>query len=529
MTLHGKNFIGNSLSAEGEQTLTASNPATGAALDGAFVVATATEIDRAVNLASQAFPAFRALSAEVRATFLEAIAEEILAIGDSLLERANAETGLPLARLTGERGRTVGQLKLFANIVREGSWVQAKIDPALPDRKPLPRPDLRRMLIPIGPVAVFGASNFPFAFSVAGGDTASALAAGCPVIVKAHPAHPGVSEMTAAAILRAAERVGAPEGVFSLVHGVKEVGIALVEHPRLEAVAFTGSHGAGMALFNAAAARPRPIPVFAEMGSVNPVFLLPGALAERGEALATGLAQSITLGVGQFCTNPGLVAGVSTLALDTFTSALGATVSAAPPGVMLHQGISSVYAAGVKRLAGTGGVVLAAEATGETAPAGAHPALLTTSAANFIANHAIGEENFGPSSVLVSCDSRDELLALAEALDGQLTASIHGTERDFVEYRKLIHILETKVGRLIFNGYPTGVEVSYAMQHGGPYPSTTDSRTTSVGGSAIERFVRPLCYQDTPDLLLPDELRNENVRSIWRLIDGKTTQEAVNG
>ncbi len=528
MTLHGKNFVGSQLSAHGSEIITAVNPANGQKLDGTFTVATPIEISKATALASAAFAPYRKLSAEQRASFLDAIAEEIIALGDALLERAGLETGLPLARLTGERGRTAGQLRMFAAYIREGSWVQARIDPALPDRKPLPRPDLRRMLIPIGPVAVFGASNFPFAFSVAGGDTASALAAGCPVVVKAHPAHPGVSELTALAVLRAAAATGMPDGVFSLLHGVNETGEQLVSEPEIEAVAFTGSFGAGRALSKIAAARPRPIPVYAEMGSINPMFLLPEAVAQRTEALAAGLAGSITLGVGQFCTNPGLLVAMKSEALDTLKHSLGAAIAAIAPGTMLHSGISTNYQRSLDTLARSSGVSVVAQATtAENSPAGGSAALLVTTAEAFLANINLAREVFGPSSLLIECSSKGELEAVAAGLEGQLTSSIHGTDGDLEDFTELVSVVETKVGRLIFNGYPTGVEVSHTMQHGGPFPASSDSRTTSVGTAAIERFARPICYQDTPVALLPAALQNSNPSGIWRLVDGDLTKASV--
>lgn len=526
MELHGLNIIGNSASAQGTETFTAVNPATGVALAPVFHIATSAEVDRAVELAAQAFPRYRALSSEAKAAFLERIAEEIVELGDDLLNLANQETALPLARLTGERGRTVGQLKLFAALLREGSWIEARIDHALPDRQPLPRPDLRRMLIPLGPVAVFGASNFPFAFSVAGGDTASALAAGCPVVVKAHPAHPGTSELVARAIERAALVTGMPEGVFSLVHGMKETGLALVRHPKLEAVGFTGSLGAGRALADAAAARPKPIPVYAEMGSVNPVFVLPGALQERGEKIAEGLAASATLGVGQFCTNPGVVVGLESESLTSFLQTAAERFSAAAPGTMLYLNIQRAFAQGTERLQSTPGV--RAKSNPQT-PANAsltqaNAALFATDAAHFLSQHDLREEVFGPSSLVVACGTPEELESVAHSLEGQLTATVHANADDLKRYRGLITILETKVGRLLFNGFPTGVEVSAAMQHGGPYPATSDSRSTSVGTAAILRFVRPLCYQDCPMELLPPELQEENPLQIMRLVDGNWTR-----
>ena len=524
--MHGLNIIGNSASAQGTETFTAVNPATGLDIETLFHIATEAEVDRAVELAALAFPLYRGLTGEARAAFLDRIAEEIVELGDALLELANRETGLPLPRLTGERGRTVGQLKMFAALLREGSWVEARIDHALPDRQPLPRADLRRMLLPLGPVAVFGASNFPFAFSVAGGDTASALAAGCPVIVKAHPAHPGASELVARAIERAALVTGMPEGVFSMVHGMKETGLALVRHPKLEAVGFTGSLGAGRALFDAATARPRPIPVYAEMGSVNPVFVLPGALQERGEKIAEGLAASVTLGVGQFCTNPGVVVGLQSESLTAFLDTAAQRLSAAAPGTMLYPNIQQAFVQGTERLKSTPGVWIRSrpQAEADASLTQANAMLFSTDAAHFVGQHALREEVFGPASLVVACGTPEELESVANSLEGQLTATVHANADDLKRYRSLISILETKVGRLLFNGFPTGVEVSNAMQHGGPYPATSDSRTTSVGTAAILRFVRPLCYQDCPQELLPTALQDANPLQIWRLVDNELTR-----
>jgi alpha-ketoglutaric semialdehyde dehydrogenase len=494
-----------------------------------FREATAEEIDHAVDAADAVFPTYRATTAEQKAAFLERIAEEILGLGDALIERAHQETALPAARLIGERGRTVGQLRLFASVLREGSWVEARIDTALPDRQPLPRPDLRRMLFPLGPVAVFGASNFPLAFSVAGGDTASALAAGCPVIVKAHPAHPGTSEMAAQAVQAAAEATGMPAGVFSLLHGGRDAGMHLVRHPRLQAVGFTGSLTAGRALFDAAAARPRPIPVYAEMGSINPVFVLPGALAERAEKIATGLAQSVTLGVGQFCTNAGLVAGVRSDAFDAFLRQTADAITRTAPGSMLYDGLCRNYAEGIARLAGTDRVHEEGRSATEADPGKAQAAAMvfSTDAETFLTEETLSDEVFGPSTLIVACQTAEELSAVAQRLDGQLTVTVHGTTEDFARYGDLLSLLETKAGRLIINGFPTGVEVSPAMQHGGPYPATTDSRSTSVGTAAIGRFARPVCYQDFPQSLLPVELRDDNPRGLLRLVDGHWTQDPL--
>lgn len=503
------------------------NPATGAVLDPEFTDATPHEIDQAARDADSAFVAYRKLSGRRKADFLERIGEELLALGDTLIDRCGLETGLPAGRLTGERGRTVSQLRLFAEVLREGSWVEARIDTALPDRTPIPRPDLRRMLIPLGPVVVFGASNFPLAFSVAGGDTASALAAGCPVVVKAHPAHPGTSDLVAAAIRRAAHETGMPDGVFSMVHGASvEVGQSLVRHPLIKAVGFTGSFRGGKALFDAANARSVPIPVFAEMGSVNPVFILPGALAQRGEDIATGLAGSVTLGVGQFCTNPGLVVVRESDAAAEFATGLGQALEAVSAGTMLTEPIAGAYKAGLDRFATTDGVEVAAkgQVDGDGAAVGAS-CLLKTTGGVFLTNPALAEEVFGPSTLVVISRDKDELLKIAHSLGGHLTATIHGTTEDLVENTELIYELEQKVGRLIFNGFPTGVEVSPAMHHGGPYPATTAPESTSVGTSAIRRFARPICYQDFPAESLPDELKDGNPLGIWRMVDGRWTKE----
>jgi len=491
-----------------------------------FEEASVAHVDRAVEAAENAFHSYRRVSADVRAEFLERIAEAIETSRD-LLDAANAETALPPERLAAERGRTAGQLRMFANQIREGSWVNAHIDRARPDRKPLPKPDIRRMLIPIGPVAVFAASNFPLAFSVAGGDTASALAAGCPVVVKAHPAHPATSELAAGAVIEAIKATGMPPGTFSLIHSTRnEIARTLVQRPRIKAVAFTGSLRAGRALFDAAASRPDPIPVYAEMGSVNPVFLLPGALAERGEAIAEGLKNSVTLGVGQFCTNPGLTIGIGDEGFERFARRMQQLITDAPAGRMLYPALFQSYQAGVDRLSAIHGVgTTRSPVTGEASHACA--SIFETSAQTFIRHPELGEEVFGPSTVVVRCGSREEMETIAHRLDGQLTATIHGTPSDLAEYASLISVLEDKAGRLIVNGYPTGVEVCASMQHGGPYPATTDSRTTSVGTAAIHRFVRPVAYQDFPHSLLPLELWDANPRQIWRMVDGQMTKEGL--
>lgn len=519
MKLHGCNIIGKELSAEDSRTFGALNPETGEEIAPGFHAATPVEVDRAVSLADAAFPIYRRIAVEQRASFLDYAAEELLSLGDALIERAQMETALPRARLIGERTRTINQLRMFAAVIREGSWVEARIDHALPDRKPAPRPDLRRMLIPLGPVGVFGASNFPLAYSVPGGDTASALAAGCPVVVKAHPAHPGTSELAASAIAAAAAATGMPDGVFSLIHGWEEAGLRLVKHPLLQAVGFTGSLAGGRSLFDAAAARPRPIPVYAEMGSVNPVFLLPGALAERGAVLAAGLADSVVLGVGQFCTNPGLLIALACEGLRPFVDDLAERLAKAAPGVMLHPGICKAYHAGLEELVSTPGVQV--ESRAENKESRGSAALLSTGGAAFLANPDLARERFGPSTLLVVCSDAGELMQVAAALEGQLTASIHASAEELEQFPDLVSLLATKAGRLVHNGYPTGVEVSPAMQHGGPYPASADARTTSVGSAAIGRFARPVCFQDFPAALLPVELQDGNPREIWRLVDGE--------
>ena len=526
MDLLGKNLIGGDVSAKGTATFSGINPASSEALPPNYFEASDEEVDAALKLADAAFRQMRAIEPEKVAVFLEAIGEEIIALGDELIQRAQAETALPQARLEGERGRTVSQLKMFAELVREGSWVEARIDRAIPNRKPLPKPDLRRMLIPLGPVVVFAASNFPLAFSVAGGDTASAFAAGNPVVVKAHPAHPGTSELVGRAILKAAARAGMPNGVFSLLHGTSHrLGEKLVQHPLAQAVGFTGSLSAGRALYNLAAARPEPIPVYAEMGSTNPVFILAGALKKSGPLLAESLMQSVALGVGQFCTNPGLVLGVADDAWNAFRDQAGKCATVSTPGTMLYAGICQRYAEGTEKAKRIAGV---RELGRSAAPAGASqaPALaLETNGETFLKNHELQEELFGPSTLLIACSSAAELEQIAERLPGQLTATIHGTEEDLQNHSRLVSVLAQKVGRLLFNGFPTGVEVCPAMQHGGPYPATTDARTTSVGTAAISRFARPVCFQNFPDATLPIELRNKNERQIWRMVDGQMMRD----
>jgi NADP-dependent aldehyde dehydrogenase len=530
MSLHGKSIVASAVRSSGATTFNAYNPVLGKALEPPFEEADDTLIQAALDAALQAFAPLRRSAPELRAVFLETIASEIINLGDALLERAHEETGLPMERLSGERGRTVGQLKLFADLLRAGSWCDARIDTALPDRVPLPRPDLRRVLVPIGPVVVFGASNFPLAFSVAGGDTASALAAGCPVIVKGHPAHPGTGELVAGAVASAARLCGLPGGVFSLLQGREHsLGAALTRHPAIRAVGFTGSHRAGRALMDAAASRPDPIPVFAEMSSLNPVFLLPGALEERGAQIAEGLKNSLTMGVGQFCTKPGLTFEIKGDATERFKEALCAAIRASAPGTMLHPGIRDAYVESLEALQKTTGVSLLAQSDKEPeiARTQARPTLLFASAKTFLASPGLQTEIFGPAGFLVEADTAAELRTLAHHLDGQLTATIHAADADGSHAATLLEVLERKAGRVLLNGYPTGVEVSAAMQHGGPYPATSDSRFTSVGTAAILRWVRPVCYQNFPDTALPPELQNTNPLNLMRLINGTLTRESL--
>ena len=527
--ISGKNVLGSQSSAEGGKTFRALNPQKNEQIEPAFHEATEQEIDRALELADRAVPLLWQMPAAKISEFLMAVREEILGLGNELLEKASEESALPLNRLSGERDRTTNQLKMFADVVSEGSWVDARIETALPERKPTPRPDLRRMMQPLGPVAVFGASNFPLAFSVAGGDTASAFAAKNPVIVKAHPAHPGTSELVATAVRRAVTRTGMPEGTFSMVHGFSpDVSLALVRHPKTQAVGFTGSLRAGRALFDAAARRPEPIPVYAEMGSLNPVFILPEAMKTRGEAIAEGLFQSVTAGLGQFCTCPGLVFGLGNEALESFREKLGPLFNDANPGTMLNSNIAKGYRERLETVSKVSGVESQLSAQ-QSSPdrTEAQPGAFFTDAQRYLAAHELHDEIFGPATIVIRCQNREEMMEAASKLEGSLTATIHGTPEELAKNSDLIDVLSRKAGRLIFNGFPTGVEVGNAMHHGGPWPATTDSKFTSVGVTAIYRFVRPVCYQSFPESLLPPELQNGNPRNIWRTVNGQLTKDAI--
>ncbi|SLN36543.1 Alpha-ketoglutaric semialdehyde dehydrogenase [Pseudoruegeria aquimaris] len=466
----------------------------------------AAEVAAACAAAEEAFETYGYGSRESRAAFLEAIADEIEARGAQITDIGTRETGLPAARLEGERGRTTGQLRLFAAHIREGAYLDVRHDPALPERAPLPRPDLKMIQRPIGPVAVFGASNFPLAFSTAGGDTASALAAGCPVVVKGHPAHPGTGEIVAEAIAAAIAACGLHPGVFSLIQGnTNDLGAALVQHPLIRAVGFTGSLGAGRALFDLCAARPEPIPFFGELGSVNPVFLLPGALAARGEDIAKGWAGSLTMGVGQFCTNPGIVVVERGEGATAFLEAARAALAEVGPQVMLTEGIAQAYRAGRSRVAATSGVREVLTTTCDLRHA--TPYLFATTGAEWLANDTLGEEVFGPLGMVVEVSGAEEMLAVARALQGQLTCTLQMEPEDTPRAAQLMPVLERKAGRVLANGFPTGVEVADAMVHGGPYPASTNFGATSVGTLAIRRFLRPVCYQNIPEALLPEDLK----------------------
>lgn len=518
-------MIGFSRSVSEAHFTKAVNPATGETMEPQFYSASSEELSRALELAGEAFPIYSSLSSGQRAGFLRRIAELIEGSVDAIAGRGVQETGLPEARMRGETARTTGQLRLFASLIEEGSWVDARIEIAQADRQPLPKPDLRAMKRPLGPVAVFCASNFPLAFSVAGGDTASALAAGCPVLVKAHHSHPGVAEIVGHCVQQAAQDTGMPEGVFSLLFGGgRSVGIALVEAPVVQAVGFTGSRSGGTALMQAAAARKQPIPVYAEMSAVNPVVLLPEALAERGEAIAEGMLTSLTMGVGQFCTNPGLIF-LPEGAGAVFKEKLASLVSAAPCGVMLNQGIAAAFREATASIAAIDGVQKLASAPEAGAQCGT-PTLFAVSVETFLNKPDLEAEMFGPATLIVEGSLEQIQRAIAQ-LEGQLVGTIHGTESEISHHGALVRTLESRCGRLVFNGFPTGVEVCHAMVHGGPFPATSEGRSSSVGTLAIDRFCRFVAWQGFPNSQLPHELQNENPCNIWRLVDGERCRNAI--
>lgn len=531
LALEGLSLVDNGKTSHRGEVFHAMNPANGQVLEPAFYSASADELDRAATLAAAAAPIFAATPGRQRAALLRAMAEGLGANGESIVTRANLETGLPLPRLNGELARTTGQLKLFATLLEEGSWVDARIDPALPERKPLPRADLRSLLVALGPVAVFGASNFPLAFSVAGGDTASALAAGCPVVVKAHPAHPGTSELVGRVLQRALADAGLPAGVFALLFDAGiAIGSALVQHRAIKAVGFTGSSAGGQALMRLAAARPEPIPCYAEMGSTNPVFILPGALRERAAALAAGLQGSFTLGSGQFCTKPGLVF-VPDRDAEAFLDSLRTGVAALGQHGMLTPGIAQRYSSAIRQsLSDHHAQLFAGQPQSEPSANGAAhvlPAVFSVQLTDYVKRPELKDEIFGPTTLLIHYGEPADLLKGAGNLHGHLTATIQAAPNDLALAAELVRILKTRVGRIVFNGYPTGVEVSPAMVHGGPFPATSDGRSSSVGTRAILRFTRAICFQDVPPSLLPTELQPENPLGILRLVDGAYTRDVA--
>jgi alpha-ketoglutaric semialdehyde dehydrogenase len=523
----GKNYIGNTLSAEGNKTYKTFNPQLNIENEHTFYEATSDEINKAVELAAKAFKSFRHTSGKQKADFLNAIADEILALDDELINVYRSESGLPEGRAKGERGRTVFQLRSFADLVAEGSWVEATIDTAIPDRQPLPKSDIRKMNIPLGPVVVFGASNFPLAYSTAGGDTAAAFAAGCPVIVKSHPMHAGTGELVASAIIKAANKTNMPNGVFSNLNssGI-EVGVQLVKHPEVKAVGFTGSIRGGRALLDLAAQREEPIPVFAEMGSINPVIMLPNALKNRSESLAKTYASSITLGTGQFCTNPGLIIGIKGNDLTNFISTLANEIVKIEPSCMLHPNIYGAYESNKAKALAQPELSVVANYDTVVKENYARQAITTVEGRTFLANTTLHQEVFGPFSMVVQCENVEQMEAIISNLEGQLTGTLIA-DGEAEQYSNIILALQNRVGRLIYNGVPTGVEVCPSMVHGGPYPASTDSRFTAVGINSIKRWVRPFSFQDWPNHLLPDELKNENPLGISRNVDGKQTNQKI--
>lgn len=526
--IHGKNHIGNNLSATGGIVLHAVDAETWKPLEGGFIAATSGELELALEKAVQAFAAYKKFSGERKAVFLEAIAEEIEALGETLIHRAMAESGLPKGRLIGERGRTCNQLRLFAKLLRDGSWVDVKIETAQPNRQPIPKGDIRKMLLPIGPVAVFTASNFPLAFSTAGGDTASALAAGCPVIVKAHESHLGTNQLVSDAIIKAAQKTGMPDGVFSSLQSKDyTLGAELVQHPAIQAVGFTGSQKGGKAIFDLCQERAQPIPVYAEMGSVNPVLLLPNKLHQEKEELAKTYANSITLGAGQFCTNPGILIAMEGEELDSFAALLVGKLAKQTSATMLNEKIWEHFHAGIYQAVHQEGVTVVWDGNSKKEKGAIRATIVRVAAKDFLANPTLREEVFGAFTVIVSCEHAAEMEAVTKALAGQLTVTAMTTDEDVQLFEDFLKGLPAIAGRVIFNGAPTGVEVCSAMHHGGAYPASTNSKYTSVGQDAIKRFVHPVAFQNCPAALLPEALKDENPLGIWRLVDGDFSQKAI--
>ncbi|MFD1293419.1 aldehyde dehydrogenase (NADP(+)) [Lutibacter holmesii] len=523
----GKNYIGNLLSSIGHKTFKTFNPQTNLENKEVFTEASEIEIEQATQLAASAFKLFKKVSGSRKSEFLNEIANEIESLGDTLLQMYCNESGLPVDRAIAERGRTVFQLRTFANLVKEGSWVEAAIDTAQPTRTPIPKLDIRKMLVPLGPVVVFGASNFPLAYATAGGDTAAALAAGCPVIVKSHPMHAGTGELVATAIIKAAEKTGMPNGVFSNLNssGVA-VGISLVKNSKIKAVGFTGSIQGGKALYEMAAQRPEPIPVFAEMGSVNPTVLLPNSAKTKGASWAKTYASSITLGAGQFCTNPGLILGIKGQDLSNFIQVLCEEIVKVEPTCMLHPNIVSAYESNKTKILAHKDVEVKGTIYKEVKPNYSRQIITTVEGATFLKNTNLHQEVFGPFSMVVQCENAVQLEEIISKLEGQLTGTLLA-EDELENYSTIVEALQNRVGRIIFNGVPTGVEVCPSMVHGGPFPASTDSRFTAVGPESIKRWGRPFCFQNWPNSLLPNELKNENPLAIERLVNGVKTLDKI--
>jgi alpha-ketoglutaric semialdehyde dehydrogenase len=527
MGLQGQSFIGYRRGSTSGKVLKAFDPTHGTILEPAFYSTSKSEAEEAIALAARSFATYASLDRHKRAGFLRGIADNLMSLGEQLVERAVSESGLTAMRIRNERERTCSQLRFFADMVEEGSWVDARIDRGDPERKPAPKPDIRSLQRPLGPIAVYCASNFPLAFSVAGGDTASALAAGNPVIVLAHYSHPGTAEYAATAIRDAAMSAGLPDGVFSLLYDAGiDIAHVLVNHPDIKGAGFTGSRAGGTALMKAAAARPEPIPFYAEMSSVNPVFILPGILQSQADTIAKNLHASATLGMGQFCTQPGIV--ITLDSSESFVLKFTELMLQTAAGVLLNRNISSAYQRAMSERPQRANITLKTATLDEPASAAetcsVRASVLETDAASWLADPVLHEEVFGPSTLLVHASGREDLLRIAREMKGNLTATILGTEEELADYADLAKILEQKVGRVLFNSYPTGVEVCEAMVHGGPFPATSDGRSTSVGGRAILRFTRPVCFQNFPDSALPAELQQANPLKIWRMEDRRYIQ-----
>ena len=522
----GKNYIGADLSSDSTVSFKTFNPLLNIENKTTFFEASDSEIQKATKLAHDAFRVFKLVSAKQRSEFLIQISEELKSISDDIINIYCSETGLPEGRCKGELGRTINQLLSFATLLKEGSYQEVSIDTPLPERKPMPKPDLRKMLMPIGPVLVFGASNFPLAYSTAGGDTASALAAGCPVILKSHPMHAGTGELVSSAIIRAAKKTNMPNGVFSNLNskGI-EVGVKLVNNPYVKAVGFTGSLKGGRAIYDLASQRSHPIPVFAEMGSVNPVLIFPKKLQKEYSELAIQYAKSITVGSGQFCTNPGIIISFESDYFDLFINKLVQEIQEISPSCMLHPNIYNAYNLGLQKIKKNKNVSELTSYSDKYENNFPRHVISRVSAEKFIEDKCLQHEIFGPCSLIITCQDEEEILKVIESLDGQLTGTILAQDHDTFLSQQIIDTFELKVGRIIFNGVPTGVEVCSSMTHGGPYPASTDSRFTAVGINSIKRWLRPVSYQDFPQSLLPDELKNDNPLNINRIVDGVVTKE----